>query len=324
MNKKSSTKTQVRLVRFKDAAHILGLPIEVLPALIRKIGCKAFGDEAGAPCISFDDFSSLHESPLIVTAVNTALRNESEQRLLDSQSGADKRFAQEIQVKLKEYRTHIDLLEEIHGSYLFRVRPIHDQTPLMAAYLIYARVINLLNMGRMCLEAGYWNAGLVLRQIDEAIQVAEYFSTCEPTPKLKRDVLKWFRENRTPQPVDIRKAISARVGLELPDHSAETLLYAMNELYEIKSKWVHPAFSPIRETLRTYPLEGTAAVTGFDYGPCSYPRKLHELTLFYRSSIWTAIQGFVLCFQRQMPLDPKDFERLHELDRRFASEPDGL
>jgi len=106
-------------------------------------------------------------------------------------------------------------------------------------------------------------------------------------PKLKRDVLKWFREDRTPQPADIRRAISARVGLELPDHSAEMHLYVMNELYEIKSKWVHPAFSPIRETLRTYPLESTAAITGFDYGPCSYPRKLHELTLFYRSSIWT-------------------------------------
>ena len=104
----------------------------------------------------------------------------------------------------------------------------------------------------------------------------------------------------------------------------ERHLYVMNELYELKSKWIHPTFSPVRETLQIEPQDGQAVVTGFDYGPSTYPRKLHELTLFYRSSIWTAVQGFLMCFQQQIPLEDVDVDRLHSLNRRFTNEADGL
>ena len=313
-----------RLIRLKDAAHILGVPLGIMPKLIRVIGCPTLRDNLGVPCISFEDFAGLHENPIVMETANVAFRNESERRIADSASGADKHLEREIRTKLTEYRSYVALLEELHSKYLARIGPVREPSALRAAYLLYARVINLLNMGCVCLEAGYWNAGLVLRQIDEAVQVAEYFSTCEPTPQLRRAVLRWFRENRTPRPADIRRAIADRAIAEIGEEEAKRHLSTMDELYELKSKWVHPAFSPIRETFRTFPIEGTAAVVGFDYGPCSYPRKLHELTLFYRSSIWTAAQGFILCFERQMPLDPEDAARLHGLDRKFNDEPDGL
>jgi len=160
--------------------------------------------------------------------------------------------------------------------------------------------------------------------VDEAIQVAEYFSTGESTPEHQRDVERWFRENRSPQPSDMRRATAKRFGLLMGEEQGEKHLYVMNELYELKSKWIHPTFSPVRETLQMESCDEQAVVTGFDYEASTFPRKLHEIMLFYRSSIWTAVQGFLLSFQQQIPLDPKDATELLVLNRKFTDEPDGL
>ncbi|HEY8084592.1 MAG TPA: hypothetical protein VIE69_03185 [Methylophilaceae bacterium] len=280
-------------------------------------------DRWSSPCISFSDFTKLHEHPKTLELALYAARNDAKQRIEDDLSGANERFSEEIRQKLEEYREYLRLLEEIHLKYLLRINPLKNKTPLAAAYLLFARIINLLRMGCVCLEASYWNTGAVIRQIDEAIQVAEYFSS-ESTPALKRDVTRWFQENRSPNPSEMRKADAARVGVDLGSEKAERHLYLINDLYDLKSKWIHPTFSPIRETLQIQLQDGEAVVTGFDYGPSTYPRKLHELTLFYRSSIWTAVQGFVMCFQQQIPLDDIDSDRLHALNRKFTEEPDGL
>jgi hypothetical protein len=255
--------------------------------------------------------------------VDAAL-NEAERRVRDKLSGANERFAREIQEKLVEYREYIRLLQRVHHKYLTRITPLQRRDGLAAAYLLYARVINLLHLGCVCIEAGYWNAGITLRQIDEAIQVAEYFSTEESSPEHRRDVDRWFRENRSPQPSDMRKALAKRLGLLMGEEQGEKHLYVMNELYELKSKWIHPTFSPVRETLQMEPRDEQAVVAGFDYEASTFPRKLHEITLFYRSSIWTAVQGFLLSFQHQIPLDPGDATELLALNRKFTDEPDGL
>jgi hypothetical protein len=313
-----------RLVRLKDAAHILGVPIEVFPNLVVTIGCAVVADRWRAPCISFEDFERLHEHPKVIEAALEAALNEAERRRRDKVLGTDEILKKEIGKKLMQYRKFIVVLQEIHLKYLTRILPVQKRTALAAAYLLYARVINVLNMGCACMEAGYWNAGIVLRQVDEAIQVAEYFSTTESTPTLQRDVDRWFRENRSPQPMNIRKAIAARMGMHMGAEQGERHLYVMNELYELKSKWIHPTFSPIREMLQIEPRDGKAVVTGFDYAASTNLRKLHEFTLFYRSSIWTAVQGFLMCFQHQIPLEEEDSKRLLQLNRRFTVEPDGL
>lgn len=323
MAQQSGSGRSERLVRFKDAAHILGIPIEWFPRLVRIMGCAVLKDRWSTPCIAFDDFQKLHEHPQIVEAAEAAALNEAEQRVRDELSGANERFRREIVEKLLEYQQYIRLLQEMHHKYLDRVQPLQRRNGLSAAYLLYARVINLLHMGCVCLEAGYWNAGIVLRQIDEAIQVAEYFSD-ESTAKLERDIARWFRENRSPQPSDIRKAIARRFGMEMGEDQGERHLYVMNELYELKSKWIHPTFSPVRETLRMKPKDAQAAVVGFDYEASTFPRKLHEITVFYRSSIWTAVQGFLFSFEYGIPLDAGDAAKLLELNKKFTDEPNGL
>lgn len=323
MAQQPSSRPSNRLVRFKDAAHILGVPIEWFPRLVQHIGYEVQVDRWSTPCLSFEDFKKLHVHPQVIEAAETAALNEAEQRVRDKLTGRNERFAREIKEKLLEYRQYIRLLQEMHHKYLDKVQPLQRRNGLSAAYLLYARVINLLHMGCVCLEVGYWNAGIVLRQIDEAIQVAEYFSD-EFTPELQRDITKWFRENRSPRPSDIRKAIARRLGMLMGEDQGERHQYVMDELYELKSKWIHPTFSPVRETLQIEPIDARAIVVGFDYEASTFPRKLHEITLFYRSSIWSAVQGFLFSFQYQIPLDGEDAAKLLLLNQKFTNEPDGL
>lgn len=313
-----------RLVRLKDAAHILGVPIEVFPDLVRAIGCKVLKDRWSTLCLEYLEFQKIHDHPQILEAALDAVLNEAEQRVRDKLSGANDLFAHEILEKLVEYREYIRLLQRVHHKYLERIAPLQRRDGLAAAYLLYARIINLLHLGCACIEAGYWSAGIVLRQIDEAIQVAEYFSASEATPGHQRDVDRWFRENRSPQPSDMRKAVAKRLGLLMGEEQGERHLYVMNELYELKSKWIHPTFSPVRETLQMEPRGRQAVVVGFDYEASTFPRKLHEIALFYRSSIWTAVQGFLFSFQHQIPLDSVDAAELLVLNRKFTDEPGGL
>jgi len=324
MKNKKNGKTRSNLVPLNYAAYVLGVPKEIFPKLVAEIGCDVVYDEWEAPCILISDLIGLHDNPLVIAETITAFRNEAKRRQEDSASGADNKFLRDIQTKLADYQVDIGVLENIHAKYLPRFQSIFECKPLTAAYLLYVRVINLLNMGCAALEAGYWNAGIILRQIDETVDLAEYFSCSEPTPELQCDVLRWFRENRTPRPSNVRKAIAA-FNLKGPNIKEDNRYsYVMNELYDKKSKFVHPAFLPIRETLRTNHMADAVAVTGFDYGQCSYPRKLYGLTLFYRSSVWTAAQGFEFCFKRQIPLDLEDAKCLHEMNSKFENEPDGL
>ena len=260
--------------------------------------------------------------PQVIAKAEDSAKFEIEQRVEDEKSGLDRVFAGRTKAKLSIYRAHIGHLANMHLKYLPFFGSSIKKTPLMAAFLLYARVINLLNMGCTALEAGFWNAGLILRQIDETVQLAQYFSSCSGDEKVQREVVLWFMENRTPEAKDIRIALAAHHEKTFGASDAEALLADMNDLYNKKSKWVHPAFNPIKEAVK-FKINGTEiCVDGFDYGTCTNPRKLYELTVFYRSSVWTAFQGFALCFQLQIPIDSDDAQSLHLLDQKFCTEPD--
>jgi hypothetical protein len=109
-----------------------------------------------------------------------------------------------------------------------------------------------------------------------------------------------------------------------PEFSAENQKGLMDELYNKKSKWIHPNFNSIREALVTKPSISVVEFTGFDYDHCSNPRKIYELTLFFRSSIWSTFQGFYMSFVPNNFVDEADKRLLLEILRHFRSEPDGL
>ena len=324
MKKKSKTNPSSRLVSHEDCASVIGLPIVFTSRFIESKRFKKFVNFQGKPSISHSDFMLMTHDPKVIAEADLSTRFEIGQRIEDEEFGRNNLFAERMNAKLREYRTQISCLANIHSKYLPFFGPSIKKTPLMAAYLLYARVINLLNMGCASLESGYWNAGLILRQIDETVQLAEYFSCCSGDVKVQLAVTSWFLENRTPEPKDIRTTLAAHHEKTFGTSDATAFLGNMSDLYNKKSKWVHPAFNPIREAVNFTMSGSEISIDGFDYGMCTNPRKLYELTMFYRSSVWTAVQGFVLCFQLQIPIDGEDAQSLYLLDQKFCTEPDGL
>ena len=60
----------------------------------------------------------------------------------------------------------------------------------------------------------------------------------------------------------------------------------------------------------------------FNYDQCANFRALFELSEFFQSSIWSAVQGLLLCFQDKMPLTDEDKATLISLNEQFDKESD--
>jgi hypothetical protein len=326
MNRKARKKVFSSQVMFNlpDGAQTLGIHPKALSTIAEKAGFEITADRSGAPCISTEDAEELWHHPLFLQVTQDVARADAERRTRDRESSVDDQFRMDTKEKLSEYRGYVLRLAQIHKKYLNKVAPLRNETPLAAAYLLYSRVVNLLNMRLECLEAEYWNAGVTLRLIDETVELAEYFSLPPISSEIKSDVRRWFRQNRSPKPSAIRASVAARLKELVPGDEADKYLTNNQDLYGLKSKWIHPTFASIRETLETSVGKDGIVVESYDDRSCSYPRKIHELTMFYRSSIWTAVQGFVLCFNNSIPLDAEDTQYLAGLDRHFSDTPDGL
>lgn len=217
---------------------------------------------------------------------------------------------------LDTYDLCIGDLEALHRKYLDSANRAGCESSTMAAYLLFSREISTLKMVCLCLRNDYWTSGSLLREIDECLGVAEFFVLTKGASKGEKALRQWFRENRVPKHEDCRKEIAIRMALLDKETAEEQHRELLNELYQKKSKFTHPTYATIREVTK-YNVEGIPSVEEIDYGPCSYERKLHELTHFFRSSIWSSFQTFFICFVREFPLLEEDIEYLRNYDKKF-------
>lgn len=224
---------------------------------------------------------------------------------------------QEISSTIERYERIILELKKFHEKYLEVANSHGSESAVIAAYLLFGRAINLLNMGCLCLKNGYFYGGAVMRDIDETLDLAKYFIVTEHTEQGKRDLLRWFRLNIAPRHEKCRQSLSEDSAMILPEVPPSEYKALLNELYQKKSKWTHPTFRVIRE-ITSYSTEGDIRIEHIDYGPTLFNHRLRELSVFYRSSIWTAFQSVMRCFKETMPLERDDVEYILECVHLFA------
>lgn len=216
---------------------------------------------------------------------------------------------------LESYSKDILNLEKIHKSCLDRINFHHHESAITAAYLLFSKVISCLKLGVLSLENGFWYGGSVIREIDEALDLAQYFVICENTAKGKDHLYQWFRNNRAPQHFVCREAISKHMA-KVVNENEIFFQELMNELYQSKSKWTHPTYSSIRE-ITQFDTSYGVTIKSIEYGGISFETKLIELTHFFRSSIWSAFQYFQLCFSIGLPLTAAENNFLEEYNKYF-------
>ncbi|MFH1371857.1 MAG: hypothetical protein ABII09_11320 [Planctomycetota bacterium] len=223
---------------------------------------------------------------------------------------------------ISKYRGYIKTLEYIHASYQGQLNILHTESALIAAYLLYYKVINLLYISCTCLENLYWHSTVLLRPIDETIDLAIYFIITEDTDEGKRNLKKWFRENSIISHSICRQAITGYENALLNDGRDKIHCERLSELYRKKSKMIHPTHHGTIEPYRAMIGDNWIMYRGIDYAGCSYARKILEITEFFQSSIWSAIQGFLTCFWKNIPLRKEDWDALRILDEKFYKEVD--
>jgi len=310
-----------KLIRVDTAIYILNVSPQQFHSWREESKFQIKYNKNGKPCITENDLKKLAYSGFVKEASYDALLNHIERRQNDEITNQDSIFKNRTKKNVEKYRQYISTLERIHSNYQNRMDLIHSESALVAAYMLHAKVLNLLNMACLNLENHYWYSSLLLRPIDEAIDLAEYFLITENTDIGKKHLKAWFRENKAPPHSICRKTISKYMGTLLGKGTTGIHEETLADLYGSKSKPVHPTHHEILMVLFKPRIRNRQFVSNdFDYGPCSNLRELFELSLFFQSSIWSTVQGFLFCFQEKLPLSKSDTEILFSLNKKFEDE----
>jgi hypothetical protein len=312
-NKKEPTK---KYIAIDDLAHDLGLLDSDVISWVAIDHPELTHDHRGRPCISTCFLDKYSQSKQYLRALRNSIASQVDESAARSNQRAQLR--KERKDLISSYEDFIKELEDFHRKYMQVANGHGFESAVMAAYLLFGRAINLLNMGCLCLKHGYWYSGSVLRDIDETLDVARYFVLTNGTAQGETARHRWFRQNLTPKHAVCRSKIAnwqASLGSGPGEDNFREL---MNELYRKKSKWTHPTFGVIRE-VTAFEIGGDdhIRVANMEYRSSSLEHKLHELSIFFRSSVFTAFQVFLLCFKQAMPLEDQDTNYLLTRVRMF-------
>jgi hypothetical protein len=282
---------------------------------------ETYRDHMGRISVPKELLDRYSNSAEYTPAFQKAVRAEKAQREADERC-RNERFQKERLELLDIYDLYVCDLESMHRKYLDTANLAGYESSAMAAYLLISKAISILKMGCLCLRSGYWYSGSLLREVDESLDVAQYFVLTKGTSDGEKALRRWFRQNHAPKHEVCRREIAIGIASVIRDIDKQQHQELLNELYQKKSKWTHPAYGAIREVTR-FNLDGATSVEDVVYGPCNFERKLLELTQFFRSSIWTSFQVFLTCFRTELPLTQKDIDYLLKYDKSFQEQTTG-
>lgn len=312
----SKTKNQKeKYMAISDIAFNLGLLDSDVRAWLSKEQPNVKRDHRQRPCVSSRYLELLSRKDDYEISKRKSLESD---KILRKEEVGDKKahFIAERTRLLKIYSGYISDLENLHRSCLDRVNAHHHESCITAAYLLIAKVISCLKLGCLSLEHGYWYGGSVIREIDEALDLANYFVISNETDEGQNNLHQWFRHNRAPQHFVCRQAIAKYMSELLSEIDKQNHQDLMNELYQIKSKWTHPTYSSIREVTQ-FDTDTGINISKIEYGGITFESKLFELTHFFRSSIWSSFQVFQLCFSTGLPLTKDEDVLIKQYDKVF-------
>jgi hypothetical protein len=319
--KRKVSQDQEKIIGLDDARYILHASSRQMDTWQQEGRFAQRQTTEGRPALSETDLKALANGPDALKVALEGFALDVTTREADESSGRNKTFVSQIAQLIEQYHEYIGTLEEIHKTYHDQIHPLHDESALRAAYILYAKVIRLLRMACLCLQHHFWDALILFRPIDEAVELGQYFILSESTPHGSEHLRRWFRENHSPKNEECRKVIGAYMDSVVPPQPGQRpFKEVMTGLHYKKSKAIHHAHHDIMETYRAKIVHSKLTGLGFDYGPCSYPRKMLEVTELFQSSIWTAVQGFLVCFKDRLPLSQEHVERLMALDQLFSSQ----
>lgn len=282
-------------VPIEDAATILGVLDSQMVTWVNQDRPELRDNHRGAISVSQSYVLECSSKPDYYKALVHSIKVENEHKNEVLSGDQKEKLHTARKAMLKVYSEWINRLEEIHKEYKSTFNEFENESWEIATYLLLSRAIALLKSIVVLLNQGYWYAGSIIREVDETLDVAQYFKICAQQGDVD-DLTKWYRNNVAPGHSKCRKAIAKHHASIVLDTDVKRHEYLLNELYQKKSKWTHPNFGVIRESSSFYTVEDKIQINELCYGECEHEFKIIELVEFFKSSIWTTYQQFMLLF----------------------------
>lgn len=301
----------------KDVLNITKISDRQLNNLLRKMKIVIFAGPIEEE-ILYDDFRKIiyHKdiNQLSKIAAFYGVRRIKKEKL----EGSHIKFESESKALIEYYEKIISDVTNIHFINLKRLDLFVDETPVVAAYTLFAKSLNLLNMICLNLKYGYLNCLMLFRPLDEAVLLAEYFMLSKDLESGKKDLTKWFRENRSPSVKILRERFNqfSKQNLSLPFYQVfEGLL---NQLHDKQSKSIHNTFADLRSIFEIDVIKGDVMVKNFEYTGSNNFRNRLEMTLFFLYKIHNVVQGMICCFEiAQKFFPPEDVKAINIIDQNL-------
>lgn len=299
-------------VPIRDAATVLGVLDSQMEQWVREDKPKLLKNHRGALSVSQSYIETCSSKDDYYNALLNAIKVENEHKIYVLTGEKKEQLHKSRQSMLKVYGEWVCRIEEIHKDYKKTFNEFSNESWEFAAYLLLSRAIALLKGTIDLLSKGYWYAGSIIREVDETLDVAQYFKIRVKSGDCD-DLKSWFRNSVAPSHSKCRKAIAAHYASIVPGANAQKHEYLLNELYQKKSKWTHPNFGLIRESGSFDIVEGKFQINALCYGECEHEFKVIELVDYFKSSIWTTYQQFMVLFVDVLSLEHRD--ELLEFDK---------
>jgi hypothetical protein len=292
-------------VPIEDASTTLGILDSQMMEWVREDKPNITENHRGAISVPQSYVTACSSKLDYYSALLNSIRVENEHKYLVLTSEKKIQLHTSRQSMLKVYSEWIERLEKIHKEYKNIFNEFDNESWEFAAYLLLSRAIALLKGIVVLFTQGYWYAGSIIREIDETLDVAQYFKISAHNDE-HTDLRNWFRLNKAPGHSKCRKVIAAHHASIVPNTDTKKHEYLLNELYQKKSKWTHPNFGVIRESGSFDVINHKLQINELCYGECEHEFKIIELVDHFKSSIWTTYQQFMILFVDILSVEHKN------------------
>ena len=304
-------------VPIEDAATTLGVLDSKMAQWVRDDNPDILENHRGALSIPQSYVTTCSSKPDYYRALLNSIRVENEHKTYVLTTEKKEQLHDARQSMLKLYSEWIERLEQIHKDYKQIFNEVNNESWEFATYILLSRAIALLKGIVALLSQGYWYAGSIIREVDETLDVAQYFKIKAQSSEFS-DLKNWFRLNIAPSHSKCRKVIAVHHASIVPNTDAKKHEYLLNELYQKKSKWTHPNFGVIRESGSFNVVDDKLQINQLCYGECEHEFKVIELVDHFKSSIWTTYQQFMVLFVDILSLEHRnEFLEFDQLQKKI-------
>lgn len=303
----------------EDILHNTRISERQLEIVLKKLEIIRFATPNGEE-ISNDDYYKILYHKDIKNWSKIAAFYGVRRRRKDDSNGSAKNFETECMKLIEKYEDIILDLTGLHFKNLKRLDLFVEESPIIAAYTLIAKSLNLLNMICLNLKHGYLNCIMLFRPLDEAVLLAEYFVLSKDSTTGKKDLSKWFRENKSPSVKILRERFKQFSKQNLSNQLYQIFEGLLHQLHDKQSKSIHNTFADLQSIFEIDLVQGDMRVINFEYKGSSNFRNRLEMTLFSIFKIQNVVQGMICCFEiAERFFSPEDVKALNQINKHLTN-----